>query len=153
MTRKARLGTMAGMIVAATGIALLPVGAGFGQLFGLADYSGEELYLRFCASCHGQEGRGDGPVAATLNVLVPDLTMLEIRRGGQFPAADVREMIDGRAVVTAHGPRNMPVWGYEFWVEEGADRVAEAQARTAINRLVAYLAELQADPPDPAMPR
>ncbi len=153
MMRKARISMMAGMAVAAMGIALLPVGAGFGQLFGLADYSGEEIYLRFCASCHGQEGRGDGPVAATLNVVVPDLTTLEIRRGGQFMAADVREIVDGRAVVVAHGPRHMPVWGYEFWVEEGGDRGAEAQARDAINRLVAYLADLQVDPPDPAMPR
>ena len=28
----------------------------------LEDYSGEEIYMRFCASCHGSEGQGDGPV-------------------------------------------------------------------------------------------
>lgn len=29
----------------------------------LADYSGEEIFGRFCASCHGDMAHGDGPVA------------------------------------------------------------------------------------------
>jgi hypothetical protein len=92
-------------------------------------------------------------VAASLNVVVPDLTRLAARNDGLFPAADVREIVDGRAVVVAHGPRSMPVWGYEFWIDEGGDITAEAEARAAINRLVSYLGELQAEVPDPAMPR
>src|SRR6187551_294226 len=42
----------------------------------LEDYSGAELFDRFCASCHGSAARGDGPVAASLNVAVPDLTLI-----------------------------------------------------------------------------
>lgn len=144
------------VLLAAAGLAAAwfwPGTPGVAQLFRLADYSGEELYQRFCASCHGLEGRGDGPVAATLNVATPDLTRLSERRDGQFPAADVREIVDGRAVVVAHGPRTMPIWGYEFWVEEGADVSAEVEARDVINRLVAYLADIQQGPPDPAVPR
>ena len=45
----------------------------------LEDYSGEELYLRFCASCHGSEALGDGPVSRSLNVAVPDLTRIASR--------------------------------------------------------------------------
>jgi hypothetical protein len=114
------------------------------QTFELADYSGGELYDQFCAACHGPDGRGDGPVAPTLNVLVPDLTRLAERNGGVFPAGDVRDVVDGRAVVVAHGPRTMPVWGYEFWIEEGADIEAEAQARELIDRLVRHVESLQA---------
>jgi hypothetical protein len=87
--------------------------------------------------------QGDGPVAASLSVRVPDLTRLAERHNGTFPAADVREFIDGRSLVIAHGTRYMPVWGYEFWVEEGADVVAEEEARIMIDRLVAYLQTLQ----------
>lgn len=118
---------------------------------GFASYSGEELYQRFCGSCHGPEGRGDGPVASTLSVLVPDLTRLYQRRGNVFPAAEIREVIDGRSVVIAHGTRYMPVWGYEFWVEEGADVVAEEEARIMIDRLVNFLQSIQyaMDPAEP----
>jgi hypothetical protein len=43
----------------------------------------------------------------------------------------------------SHGTRQMPVWGYEFWVDEGADIVAEQNAREIINRLVVYLESVQ----------
>ena len=110
---------------------------------GFATYSGGELFQRFCAACHGEQGRGDGPVANTLSVLVPDLTRLAQRNDGRFPAARVRDIVDGRSIVIAHGTRYMPVWGYEFWVEEGADAVAEDEARIMIDRLVNYLASIQ----------
>lgn len=119
---------------------------------GFAVASGEELFQRFCSACHGPEGRGDGPVASSLSVLVPDLTRLNQRHGDQFPAAEVREIIDGRSFVIAHGTRVMPVWGYEFWVEEGADVVAEEDARIMIDRLVDYLSSIQYVT-DPAAPQ
>jgi mono/diheme cytochrome c family protein len=113
----------------------------------LADYGGEELFNRFCASCHGESGRGDGPVARTLTVVVADLTTIT-RRYGEFPAARVRETIDGRGVVImAHGTRAMPVWGYEFWVEEGGDIVAQTSVRDAIEKLVDYIESIQVPEP------
>ncbi len=111
--------------------------------FGLDDFSGAELYQRFCSSCHGESARGDGPVAATLTVAVPDLTQLYRRSGGQFPAEALREIIDGRNIVIAHGARSMPVWGYEFWWEDGADVEAEATARATINRLLDFIRSIQ----------
>ena len=84
-------------------------------------YSGEETYHRFCASCHGDEGRGDGPVSEGLRITVPDLTTLRERQGDLFPESLLRKIIDGREIVIYHGTRYMPVWGYEFWVEEGGD--------------------------------
>jgi hypothetical protein len=115
--------------------------------FTLADYSGEELFARFCASCHGESARGDGPVAQSLKTVVPDLTLIS-RRYGEFPAAAIRDMIDGRGMdVRAHGTREMPVWGYEFWVEEGGDVVAQNAVRQAIGKLVDYVRSLQREEP------
>lgn len=112
----------------------------------LADYSGEELFGRFCASCHGAAARGDGPVGRSLNVAVPDLTTIASRRG-EFPAGLIRDVVDGRGVdLHAHGTRTMPVWGYEFWVDEGADVVAQRTVRDAINKLVDYLRSVQRAP-------
>lgn len=123
---------------------LLATAPASAQPFGLEDLSGGELFGRFCASCHGESGRGDGPVAEILNTLVPDLTRIA-ERYGTFDADDVRHTIDGRSLVVAHGTRFMPVWGYEFWVEEGADITAENAAREFIDRIVEHLRTIQTD--------
>ena len=60
----------------------------------LEDYSGEEIYLRFCASCHGSEAQGDGPVSRSLNVAVPDLTRIT-SRSGHFPIGLIRDGDNG----------------------------------------------------------
>src|SRR5688572_7133479 len=109
----------------------------------LEDYSGEELFVRFCASCHGTEGMGDGPVSRSLNVAVPDLTRIASRYG-EFPAGLIRDTIDGRGIDTrVHGTREMPVWGIEFWVEEGGDVNAQRAVRNAIGRLVEHVRSIQ----------
>jgi mono/diheme cytochrome c family protein len=111
-----------------------------------ADYSGfsgAELYHRFCASCHGPAGQGDGPVSRGLVVAVPDLTRIAVRHGGQFPDNWTYRVIDGREALLSHGPRDMPVWGVELWREQGADVTAGAKTRDAIGRLVDYLRDLQ----------
>lgn len=118
-------------------------GLTFAQTFRPTDLSGAELFARYCAACHGSEARGNGPVAASLNKRVPDLTRLARDAGGEFPALRVRETVDGRANLMAHGTRQMPVWGYEFWVEEGADIVAEDAANEIVGRLVGYLESIQ----------
>jgi len=111
----------------------------------LADYSGEEIFARFCASCHGDTAHGNGPVARSLGVMVPDLTKIAQHYGG-FPTQLVRDTIDGRgALIAAHGTRIMPVWGYEFWVEAGADAAAQQEMRTTIAKLVDYLRSIQDD--------
>lgn len=105
----------------------------------LAGYSGAELYKRFCASCHGSGGEGDGPVAPTLRVMVPDLSRLAGRRRGEFPAEAVRRIIDGREIRAAHGTRRMPVWGYEF--RSAGTRGEEADV--LVQRLVDHLRSIQ----------
>jgi mono/diheme cytochrome c family protein len=107
------------------------------------EYSGEETFDRFCASCHGSSGQGDGPVAAGLPITVPDLTTLRKRQGDRFPEDTLRKIIDGRNAVIYHGTRYMPVWGYEFWIEEGADEEAEERVAIIIRNLIEYIESIQ----------
>ena len=58
----------------------------------LSGYSGAQLYQRFCASCHGTRGLGDGPVAPSINSIVPDLTQITRRHGGDFPSEQLRRL-------------------------------------------------------------
>lgn len=108
-----------------------------------SEYSGDETFDRFCASCHGTSGQGDGPVAAGLPITVPDLTTLRKRQGDRFPEDTLRKIIDGRNIVIYHGTRYMPVWGYEFWIEEGADDEAEKRVEIIIRNLIDYIESIQ----------
>ena len=108
----------------------------------IQDYtSGPYLFRTFCASCHGADGRGQGPVADTLRTRPPDLTTIALRRGGTFPADDVHASIDGRRPVPGHGSREMPVWGDVLRSTEGQD---DATIKRRIDALVQYLQSLQA---------
>jgi mono/diheme cytochrome c family protein len=105
--------------------------------------AGERLYKSSCAACHGADARGTGPVAPLLTVQVPDLTRIAQRRGGQFPELEIFRIIDGQSELTGHGPRHMPVWGYEFFGDDADDEVAHQQATAKVDRLVAYLRSIQ----------
>src|SRR5690606_37781376 len=106
--------------------------------------SGLEMYQRLCASCHGVDGKGDGPVSSLIKIGVPDLTRIAYRDGGEFPAEDVRRTIDGRFERRAHGPRDMPVWGWEFYGAVNSDDAAErARVDAMIGRMVDYLRSIQ----------
>jgi mono/diheme cytochrome c family protein len=107
------------------------------------EYSGEETYMRYCAACHGESGQGDGPVARGLPIATPDLTRLRERKGEAFPEEILRKIIDGREIIVVHGTRYMPVWGYEFWVEEGADEEAQERVAVIVDNLVEYLRSIQ----------
>ena len=104
------------------------------------------MYEQLCASCHGPAAQGDGPVAPLIKTGVPDLTRLAHRDGGEFPAEDVRRTIDGRYERPAHGPRDMPVWGWQFY-DSGATNDLEERALvdSMIGRLVDYLRSIQVE--------
>jgi len=105
--------------------------------------SGQDLYRRFCASCHGVSGRGDGPVASTLRVEVPDLTLIARRHGGTFPRDLIERVIDGRHILGAHGTRTMPIWGEELARSRIGDPDAEGVTRTVTTRFADYVWSLQ----------
>ena len=106
--------------------------------------TGQLSYLRHCASCHGDNGRGDGPVARELSSPPSDLTGLARRNGGRFDERAVMAFIDGERHVAAHGPREMPVWGISFQ-QRGRDNDQEKEVEARILALVRYLRTLQSD--------
>ncbi len=108
------------------------------------DSTGEENFVRYCAACHGDGGRGDGPVATAIAKPVPDLTGIAARRGGKFPRQIIKNAIDGRWQIDAHGTQQMPVWGFEFWISEGAGDFSEPRVDRILDGLVDYLASIQA---------
>lgn len=94
------------------------------------------MYRLYCASCHGESGAGDGPVASSLVGGAPDLRLLERNNGGVFPEAVLRTVIDGRRTLRAHGSYAMPVWGRDLSAIGGG-------ATQTINAIVEYLKGLQ----------
>jgi mono/diheme cytochrome c family protein len=76
---------------------------------------GPALYSAYCAVCHGNDGRGSGPMAKSLKTATPDLTGIAVRSGGKFPESRVQRIISGEQQLPAgHGTRDMPVWGPVF---------------------------------------
>lgn len=76
--------------------------------------AGQAEYRSSCATCHGIDGKGKGPISAELRMPPPDLTVLAKKNNSVFPFSSVYEVIDGRKVIIAHGTRDMPVWGWRF---------------------------------------
>ena len=103
---------------------------------------GKQLYHHYCASCHGIDGTGDGPVAASLRTQPTDLTTLALRNGGRFDLPAVITVIDGRRQVAAHGPREMPVWGAIF-VEESEGPYPEYTTLLRAKTLADYIESIQ----------
>ncbi len=100
--------------------------------------AGESLYQTYCQSCHGEAGKGNGPVAQYLVLPPADLTRIALRRDGAFPEKEIQQVIDGRKEVRVHGNSEMPVWGDAFR-QEGPSEKAEEKIR----KLVAYLKTIQ----------
>ena len=102
--------------------------------------SGKEMYMAYCATCHGREGKGDGPVAGALKMPPTDLTLLSERNHGRFPSVQVVNAITGSARVAAHGSQEMPIWGPIF-LAMGHQHESEARLRVA--NLTNYVKSLQ----------
>jgi mono/diheme cytochrome c family protein len=134
------MNTVARFLASTALFALMPLAA---QAEDLSTYTAPQLFQRFCASCHGRDGKGDGPVAPFFKLAPPDLTGLSRRSGGTFPAERVRRIVDGREVVNPHGARQMPVWGLELAMAAGDTAQGRQQAEKSIALLVDYLKTIQ----------
>jgi mono/diheme cytochrome c family protein len=81
---------------------------------------GAQVFRSYCASCHGVDGKGEGPAARALKQAPPDLTLISRRNGGRFSHDHVKAIIAGEEQsISAHGSREMPVWGPVFHDVEG----------------------------------
>lgn len=108
--------TVAG-VAAALAAGLAPATAGEAK-----QAVGEEIFIRYCAVCHGVDGAGNGPLADALKAVPPDLTTLAKRNGGRFPTDRVAETIHNGAA-PGHG-KAMIAWGRIFEKEGGAPSAA-----------------------------
>jgi len=118
---------------------------------------GKSEFLSSCASCHGTDGKGRGPLSEQLKVPPSDLTMLTKSNDGVFPTNAVYETIDGSKTIPAHGTREMPIWGERFdpiinlphavdppyWKMAGPEQSPEVVVRRRILAVIDYLGRIQ----------
>jgi mono/diheme cytochrome c family protein len=103
--------------------------------------SGKEMFVSYCASCHGKDAKGDGPAAGALKSAPADLTTLAKRNGGKYPTDRVTSILRGQTNLVPHGDQEMPVWGPVFWrMSQGH----EEQVQQRIANLNRYIESLQA---------
>lgn len=101
---------------------------------------GQDLFRLYCGSCHGTDGRGNGPAAAALKTPPANLTTIRSRHGGAFPRDEIVTFITKGDRVAAHGSSDMPVWGPIF---QGLDP-SPVRTRVRIDNLVSFIESLQA---------
>lgn len=126
------------VVAACAGYAIAPsaaVRASDGQL-------GRAAYFKYCSSCHGDDGKGRGELAKNVKPKPADLTTLAQRHGGVFPEAEVRDILEGRTAVAAHGTAKMPVWGRVF-AEEQTWEDAQAHSRSQVQLIIDHLRSIQ----------
>ncbi len=105
--------------------------------------SGEQLYKRYCAVCHGNDLKGNGPISPEFKNPPADLTTLAQRHNGEFPDAYVGDVLRNGVNKPAHGNTEMPVWGPVFAAGKDANTPI---ATTRILNLTNYIKSLQAKP-------
>jgi mono/diheme cytochrome c family protein len=122
-------------------LSLMP-GTAFPQLSPVAE-AGRSEYLKYCASCHGPEARGGGPVSPFLAKPAPDLTSIAAANGGDFPTGELGLLIDGRSMTPTHGNREMPVWGADLSEDLVEGERSEELVRGRIRMILIYLEAVQ----------
>jgi mono/diheme cytochrome c family protein len=103
--------------------------------------SGEKTFVKYCASCHGTDGTGNGPVAGNLKPPPTNLTTLSKKNEGKYPPGFVAAVLKFGRNVAAHGSQDMPVWGSLF---KTIDPVHDPTAQKHVDDVVAYIESLQA---------
>jgi len=102
--------------------------------------SGKDMYMTYCAVCHGTDGKGGGPAASALKIPPSDLTLLSKNNGGKYPSMKVEASIRGEAAFPAHGSKDMPVWGALFW---SVSKGHEGEVQQRVVNLTKYIESLQ----------
>jgi mono/diheme cytochrome c family protein len=82
---------------------------------------GKKLYGQFCASCHGQSGKGDGPAAAALNPKPRNHTDKEYM--SKLTDEDLFKVIKEGGASVGKSPL-MPPWGASLKDDQIKDVIA-----------------------------
>jgi cytochrome c553 len=72
--------------------------------------SGSEMFHSYCAPCHGTDGKGNGPAAASLKNPPANLRELAKKNKGEFPADHVATVLRS-GVSGTHGSSDCPSGG------------------------------------------
>ncbi len=106
--------------------------------------AGRLNYMTYCLNCHGDEGKGDGPLNELINMKPSDLTALAAANDGEFPEEWVDGVIRGydEEVLLAHGDREMPIWEAVWQEQAEGDNVVET-VDTRVAEIIAYLKTIQ----------
>ena len=104
------------------------------------DISGAGEFQRYCALCHGGDGRGAGPLtdADAMKKSAADLTQIAKRNGGIFPFSKVADTIRDGGSIVEHKPSRMMAWGKIFIAESDTVR-----AKAIIFDVTRYVEGLQ----------
>jgi len=112
-----------------------------------AETSAKTDYLHYCARCHGNDGKGNGPDAdETAGYHALDLTRISKNRNGEFPRQYVYDVVDGGKRVPEHQDWNspMPLWGMVFQLKGQAySAESESNVKRRVSALVDYIESLQ----------
>jgi len=104
---------------------------------------GQDAFLQYCASCHGPDADGNGPMAGELRARPADLTRLSERFGSPLRTRQLLDRIDGRDMARAHGNRDMPVWGRKLASNAPRTQGTETQTRGTLLIIIEWLATIQ----------
>jgi len=111
-----------------------------------AAQSGKQDYDAYCAECHGDDGKGNGPTTQTIPMSPPppDLTILAKKNGGKFPFDEVVEIVDGRKNIPSHERIQMPFLGTTLQ-QSGKEFTPESDAavKRRIDAMARYVESLQ----------
>ena len=102
--------------------------------------SGKNMFVNYCASCHGADGKGNGPAAGALKPAPTDLTTLAKANEGKYPAGFVSAVLKFGRNPTAHGSSEMPVWGSRF---KRVDPNHDPTGQQHVDDVVSYIRSLQ----------
>lgn len=102
--------------------------------------SGVLMFKQYCATCHGLDGKGQGPAAPALKLAPADLTMLKQKNEGKFPDNKVMRTIEGTNDIRAHGTSEMPLWGPIF---HSLDPNNAPVTKLRITNLTKYIESMQ----------
>ena len=99
---------------------------------------GRTTYRQYCASCHGNSGRGDAPGSAQMKPRPTNLTRLT-RQYGTCPAERIEATLKGTDRTTSHSSAMM-VWRAFFLADAKGD---EAAANMRVKDVTAFIASIQ----------
>lgn len=119
-----------------------------------AQSAGKTLYMENCVSCHGDTGRGDGPLAKGSGAPPADLTRIAARRDGVWPMLEVMAIVDGYSRSTLPS-EDMPIFD-DFLNDDMIDfdtgNGVSALAPIKLIEIVNYLETLQNPAPTAYVP-